>query len=98
MRGFIIKMSVGFDVKIDQDELQKALDGVQRPSPALLRFKQGLTRSDLIAGIIEDKSRIVMREKFDIKTGKGYSEFIPLTDIFSGVKYLSGEKPKELTN
>lgn len=99
-RGYILEMSAGSNIQIDEDELPLAMAGMERPksNPTFLQFKKGMKRSDLIAGIVQDKDRVVVEERF--QDGKRYNEVRLLSDIFKGMdieKLTQGNKPKQLT-
>jgi len=83
-KGYLIKMSVGFEIQIEEDELNKAILAINTGKP--MRFKRGIIRGDLIAGIIEDGERVVV-EKLDPDTGERHAEMKPLGDVFKGVEF-----------
>jgi len=96
-RGYLLKTSVGFDIQIDADEIPKALQA--HKSEKLAKFKRGFVSGRFIAGIVEDRERIVVEERF--KNGKRYEEVRLLKDIFQGMeleKLVGGEQPKQLTS
>ena len=93
VKGYLIKMSVGkWEVPIDESELPKVLNAIE--NTLVVKVKSGIIRGNLIAGILPDLGRKMTIERF--KEGKKYNEFIPLKDMFSGLKLPSGEIKKLL--
>jgi hypothetical protein len=87
--GYIVKLSVGFDLRIEESELSRAM-GIWR-SGDIGKFKQGMIMGKFIAGIIEDKDREVVRD-FDPGTGKRFEGMRPLRDVFGDVKLIGDKK------
>lgn len=67
-KAYLIKMSVGFSVPIDEDELRKVMTAIEQES--VVKLRQGIVRGNLIAGIIEDKERVVVEKIFNSETGE----------------------------
>jgi len=88
-KGYLVKMSIGFDIRIEEDELDMALSiwGKEKVG----KFKQGFIKGNFIAGIIEDKDREVVRD-FNPETGTRYSGIRPLRDVFKDTKFLENKK------
>ena len=86
-RGYLLKMSVGkFEIQIDEDELPKVIEAMKMG--AIIKLRRGIIRSDLIAGIIEDRERIVVIEKLNPDMTRR-SEVRLLKDIFKDTKLLT---------
>jgi len=83
-RGYIVRTSTGWEIKIDEEELPKILSGAR--SGEFVVLKQGMVRGDLIAGIVPDEDRIII-EKLDPETGQRTAEMRPLLDVFKGAEF-----------
>lgn len=82
---YLVKMSVGFDVPIESDELEKVLKGVD--TGAMVRLRSGMIRGDLVAGIVDYKEKSITSH-FDERTGTTKKELEPISDIFLNTKLL----------
>jgi len=93
-KGYLLKMSVGFDVRIEENELSQALEiwGKEKVG----KFKQGFVMGKFIAGIIEDKDREIVKD-FDPKTGQRIEGMRPLRDVFKGVEFKQLNNQNKLT-
>ena len=94
LNGFVIKASVGFDIRIEEDELKKAYSIWGKDIVGI--FKQGSISGRYIAGILTDKEREIVKD-FDPKTGKKTEGMVPLQDIFKGVEFKQLNNQNKLT-
>lgn len=79
---YLVKMSVGFEVRIQENELKKATEIWQ--SGAIGVFKQGIIAGKFIAGIVEDKDREIVRD-IETKDGRRFNGIRPLMDVFDPI-------------
>ncbi len=75
---------IGFDIPIEEDEVAKVIDGVQRGVVKIL--KQGVMNPTSFAGIIEDKNRDKVMINGREPGESGHYENKPLKDLFPGVR------------
>ncbi len=81
-KAYLIKTSIGTEIAIDEEELQKALEVWK--TGKIGQFKQGFIRGDLIAVIVQDRERVVQEKEWD---GKDYRWGKPqlLKDVFKNL-------------
>lgn len=78
-KAFLVKM-IGFDIPIEEDEVIKVVDGVNRGVVKIL--KQGIMNPTSFAGIIEDKNREKIIVNGTTSGESGHYENKPLKDLF----------------
>ncbi len=110
-KAYIVRMSAkGMDIQIDEDEVQRVLNGIITGSP--IKVRRGIINPSFYVGIVEDHDRIssFIREINQIKseneqnekygfnggTKKSLPEFKKLSDIFDGLKLTAGNQNKML--
>ena len=109
-KAFIITMSRGEKLKIDDDEMPKIVEAMQKGTPC--RIRQGLFNPSFYISVAEDTGRMKDfrrevqqvkqhndhdRNYNDGKHQKSKPEFKKLTDIFEGVKLqIEGGDTKKL--
>ena len=103
-RAYIVRMNIkNGDLKIDEDELAKVVQGIKSGQPVLVR--QGLFNPSYYVAIVEDVDRLkgyyeeINRIKAQNDSNKRYGfnngeqlalpSFTPLRDIFAGVNLLN---------
>ena len=79
MKAYLVKM-IGFDIPIEEDEITKVVDGVQRGVVKILR--QGVMNPTSFAGIVEDKNREKVMVNGSTPGESGHYELKPLKDLF----------------
>ena len=89
-KQFLVKMSIGFDLIIEESELPKAV--VIWKSGDVGIFKQGMIKGSFIAGIVEYKDRVIIVKIDDY--GHQTRETKQLTNVFKGLdlKQLTDKK------
>lgn len=92
-KGYLIKTSIGTDLRIEENEIGKALKIWGKDEVG--HFKQGFLLGRFIALIVEDKDREIVKD-FDPKTGQRIDGMRPLRDIFKGVEFKQLTDPKKL--
>ena len=87
MKGYKVVMSTGGEVKIDADEVQNVMGGIQRGG--MIAVKQGLINPSFIVSVLQDKDRT------DKTYGDGsVSEMPPLVNVFEGLKLAVAEQKR----
>lgn len=95
-RGYLVKMSVGFDLRIDADELPMIVTIWK--SGDIGKFRQGIIKGSYIAGVIEDRERIVVEHDFNPGTGERYERVRLLADVFKGAEFKEKKLIQELNS
>lgn len=99
MNAFIVNTSRG-SVKIDQDEVNKVLQGISSGDPVVVR--QGIINPSFFVNIIEDVERMKEHrerideikqkneqfEQYGVGQKQEYPQLQPLQNIFSDIKLL----------
>jgi len=93
-KGYLIKTSIGADLRIEEDELPKALKIWGKEEVG--KFRQGYLIGKFIALIIEDKDREIVKD-FNPGTGKRIEGMRPLRNVFEGSEVLKLTDKKLLT-
>lgn len=109
-KAYIVRMSVkNLDVRIDEDEIAKVLQGIKTGNP--IKVRQGIINPSFFAGITEDFERInyyenelrdilqsnLQCENLGIGTKTKAKEFTKLQDVFEDTP-LAGRYQKLLSN
>ena len=83
-KGYLVKMSVGFEIQADEDELAGLIEAIKKGG--MIKLKRGIIKADFVAGIIEDKERVMSVERIS-DGGTRTSETKLLADIFKGTNF-----------
>ena len=92
-KQYIVKLSIGLDVKIEEDELKLVLEAMSSPQRMAIKLKQGIIINQFIGAITPDKDIVIVKEMDS--DGKRTEKLLPLADVFAGndlVKQLTEKK------
>lgn len=82
-KAFLVKM-IGYDIPIEEDEVVKVVDGVNRGIVKILR--QGIMNPTSFSGIIEDKKREKIMVNGATPGESAHYENQPLKDLFPDLR------------
>lgn len=87
-KAYVVEMSNGSKIKIDQEEVEKVLKGIE--SGSVIVVKQGIINPSFFINIIQDEDRIqtMIRERRYVSTTGGWNVsengMQPLGNLFDG--------------
>jgi hypothetical protein len=91
-KQYIVKLSIGTEIKIEEDELKLVLEAMASPQRIAIKLRQGIIINQFIGAIIPDKDRVIIQKMGT--DGKRTEKLLPLSDVFAGNDFIKqlGEK------